>query len=284
MRHYLQVAAYADQYSCCPPPIFIPLATVLQLAVYLYHVVHFVTDPEHQDARISWTGPEPVCSRLVYNPSKRREAWRFVSYCLVHAGIQHVLFNMLMQLFVGLPLEASHGSGRIAIVYICGVLAGSLGSSTLDKEVFLAGASGGVYALIAAHLATLILNWREDIVIMRRRFRSGRSPSAKHGHIVRTMRLVIVVLYVALDTGLAIWHRRRARMTGAAPSVKTSYAAHFSGAAAGLLVGIVVLKNRRVERWERVLKFVCVCLFVMAVGAAVTWHLLGDAVARYQED
>ena len=62
---------------------------------------------------------------------------------------------------------------------------GSLGTSTLDPNVFLAGASGGVYALIAAHLATLILNWREDIVIMKKRFRSGKATSAKHGHITR---------------------------------------------------------------------------------------------------
>ena len=75
-------------------------------------------------------------------------------------GIQHILFNMVMQLFVGLPLELSHGSLRVGLVYFFGVVAGSLGTSAVDPNVFLAGASGGVYALIAAHLATLILNWQ----------------------------------------------------------------------------------------------------------------------------
>ena len=46
------------------------------------------------------------------------------------------------------------------MVYISGVLAGSLGTSLTDPDTYLAGASGGVYALIAAHLATLILNWQ----------------------------------------------------------------------------------------------------------------------------
>ncbi len=287
LREYLKVAAYADRYSWWPPPIFIPAVTALQVAVYIYHVVHFVTHPDHTDVKITWTGPEPICSSLVYNPSRRRQAWRFISYCLVHAGIQHVLFNMVMQLFVGLPLEASHGTVRVAIVYLSGVLAGSLGSSTMDPEVFLAGASGGVYALIAAHLATLILNWREDIVIMRNRFRSGRAPAAKHGHIVRTMRLVIVLLYGALDTGTAMWHRRRARTAAAnaganlpLPSCKTSYAAHISGALAGLLVGIIVLKNRRVETWERVLKALCLCAFGFMVAAAILCHAVGDNFAR----
>ena len=66
----------------------------------------------------------------------------------------------MMQLFVGLPLELSHGSMRVGLVYVFGVVAGSLGTSAVDPNVFLAGASGGVYALIAAHLATLILNWQ----------------------------------------------------------------------------------------------------------------------------
>ena len=43
-----------------------------------------------------------------------------------------------------------------------GVLAGSLGTSLSDPATYLAGASGGVYALIAAHLATMALNWQED--------------------------------------------------------------------------------------------------------------------------
>lgn len=43
-----------------------------------------------------------------------------------------------------------------------GVLAGSLGTSLSDSRTYLAGASGGCYALIAAHLATLVLNWQED--------------------------------------------------------------------------------------------------------------------------
>lgn len=57
-----------------------------------------------------------------------------------------------MQLFLGILLELVHKWWRVGIVYICGVIAGSLATSLSDPEVFLAGASGGVYALIAAHL------------------------------------------------------------------------------------------------------------------------------------
>ena len=88
-----------------------------------------------------------------------------------------------MQVLVGLPLEMVHGSMRIGAVYMAGVLAGkffffvptkkkrmifnwtislsrvtgSLGTSVFDTDVYLVGASGGVYALLAAHLANVLL-------------------------------------------------------------------------------------------------------------------------------
>lgn len=71
----------------------------------------------------------------------------------------HLAFNLIVQLLVGLPLEMVHGSTRIGCVYLAGVLAGSMGTSVFDPEVYLVGASGGVYALLAAHLANVMLNY-----------------------------------------------------------------------------------------------------------------------------
>lgn len=39
------------------------------------------------------------------------------------------------------------------------VFSGSLGTSVFDTDVYLVGASGGVYALLAAHLANVLLNY-----------------------------------------------------------------------------------------------------------------------------
>ena len=71
----------------------------------------------------------------------------------------HLIFNLLVQLVVGLPLEMVHGSCRVLTVYMAGVLAGSLGTSVCDagRQVYLVGASGGVYALLAAHIANVLL-------------------------------------------------------------------------------------------------------------------------------
>ena len=51
--------------------------------------------------------------------------------------------------------------------------------------------TGGIYALVAAHLASLILNWKEDAAILQERFRKSVKDSAVHFHgkAVRTIRL-----------------------------------------------------------------------------------------------
>ena len=46
------------------------------------------------------------------------------------------------------------------LVYTFGALAGSLTTSVFMPTVYLSGAGAGVYALIMAHLGTMIMNFR----------------------------------------------------------------------------------------------------------------------------
>lgn len=62
---------------------------------------------------------------------------------------------------LGVPLEMVHRWWRVLLIYLTGVLAGSLAVSITDPLTYLAGASGGVYALITAHLANVISNWSQ---------------------------------------------------------------------------------------------------------------------------
>lgn len=74
-----------------------------------------------------------------------------------YSSVVHLLVNLLVQLFLGVPLEMVHRWWRVVLVYLAGVAAGSLATSLTDPKVYLAGASGGVYALVAAHIATIIM-------------------------------------------------------------------------------------------------------------------------------
>ena len=71
-----------------------------------------------------------------------------------------------VQLLLGIPLEIVHGPLRVGTVYMAGVLTGSLVTSVSDPWAYLAGASGGVYAILAAHAPTFIMNFREMRTVM----------------------------------------------------------------------------------------------------------------------
>ena len=71
---------------------------------------------------------------------------------MVHRDLEHFLMVLLVQLVLGILMEMVHGSLRIALIYLTGVITGSLSSS-----VFSPG-SGGCYSLLGAHLAKLVLN------------------------------------------------------------------------------------------------------------------------------
>lgn len=75
----------------------------------------------------------------------------------IYSSVMHIAMNLIVQIFLGVALELVHCWWRVALVYLAGVLAGSMGTSITDPRIFLAGASGGVYALITAHIATIIL-------------------------------------------------------------------------------------------------------------------------------
>ena len=61
--------------------------------------------------------------------------------------------------------------------------------------------------------------------------------------------------------------------TAVVSAAPISYAAHISGALAGLLVGIVCLKNLRWEKYERYIWAVAVCVFVLLIGTAIVFSL-----------
>ena len=122
-------------------------------------------------------------------------------------------------------------------------------TSLTDPNVYLAGASGGVYALICAHLANVIFNWSEMEFA--------------------ALRLIAFLLLASVDTGVAIYYRYIEPT-----ETNVGYVAHIAGAIVGLLLGIVVLRNLRVRRWERVVWWCSLLVFLGLFLAAI----IGNAV------
>ncbi|ALC42852.1 stet [Drosophila busckii] len=241
---------YADRYTCCPPPLFIILVTIIELGFFVYHTL--------VAGEAAPSGPIPTDSMFIYRPDKRYEIWRFVLYMVLHAGWFHLGFNVVIQLLFGLPLEMVHGSTRIACIYFSGVLAGSLGTSIFDPEVYLVGASGGVYALLAAHLANVLLNYHQ----------------MRYG----VVRLAFILIFASFDFGFAIYARYAGEdaLPGhvGASSAAVSYVAHLAGAVAGLTIGLLVLKNFEQKLHEQLLWWIALGIYTACVVFAVAFNVL----------
>jgi len=117
--------------------------------------------------------------------------------------------------------------------------------------VFLSGASGGVYALITAHLGTVVMNYREMTC-----------PWCR----------ALVVLTVAL-TDVAVFLYENYFSSADSTGNPVSYPAHVSGAATGLLVGISALKNLRWEPHERYIWAASTLTFCVLMLTAVAWNV-----------
>ncbi|XP_019773049.1 rhomboid-related protein 2 [Dendroctonus ponderosae] len=227
--HTVTDGIYEEEYSCNPPAVGMIILSLVEILCFC------IDEVVERDSTKYATGP--VATVFIYEPHKRYEIWRFFTYMFVHIGVFHLLVNLAVQILLGIPLEMVHKWWRVLVVYFAGVLAGSLATSITDPDVRLAGASGGVYSLITAHVASIIMNWREMSYPL--------------------IQLFVFILVAVSDIGTAIYYRY---VLDKVQSI--GYVAHFAGAVAGLLVGINVLRNLSVSKTEKVLWWISLTAFV----------------------
>lgn len=68
----------------------------------------------------------------------------------LHAGPAHLLYNMVFLLIFGTACERAFGRLRTAAIYLSGLVAGSLFFAMLFADAKAVGASGAVFAVMAA--------------------------------------------------------------------------------------------------------------------------------------
>ncbi|HEX6373450.1 MAG TPA: rhomboid family intramembrane serine protease [Longimicrobium sp.] len=79
--------------------------------------------------------------------------WTLVTYAFFHAGVMHLLGNMLMLFFFGPPLEERWGSRQFLRVYLIAAAGGALFSvlfAFMDPASYIVGASGATLGLMLA--------------------------------------------------------------------------------------------------------------------------------------
>ena len=117
--------------------------------------------------------------------------------------------------------------------------------------------------------ATLILNWNEDGMIYRERQRLSMSensspPPQRLNPIIRGFRLAFVILFIVVD------------IVQIARLQTKSFAAQGFGALTGLLIGVFILQNRKVDDWELIFQWIAFAIFGLITCVGILWHIIGS--------
>ncbi|KAG0473181.1 hypothetical protein HPP92_015038 [Vanilla planifolia] len=158
-------------------PWIVPMFVVANIAVFL--VVMFINNcPQHSNPYGSCV--VKFLHRLSFQPLRENpfsplflhlgalvwdkvvhehQGWRLVTCIWLHAGVIHLLANMLSLIFIGIRLEQQFGFIRIGVIYLLSGFGGSILSSLFIRNNISVGASGALFGLLGAMLSELITNW-----------------------------------------------------------------------------------------------------------------------------
>lgn len=89
----------------------------------------------------------------------QHQGWRLITCIWLHAGVIHLIANMLSLVIIGIRLEQQCGFVRIGIIYLLSGVGGSILSSLFIQRSISVGASGALFGLLGAMLSELITNW-----------------------------------------------------------------------------------------------------------------------------
>src|SRR5579871_5496974 len=85
------------------------------------------------------------------------EWWRLVTYMFLHGGIMHIAFNMWCLWDLGALCESLYGRWTYAAIYLITGISGGLASVAWNPRVLSVGASGAIFGLAGALIASFYL-------------------------------------------------------------------------------------------------------------------------------
>lgn len=193
----------------------------LSITLVLCNVVIFILT-------MFWSGSN---SALAFNPvylETGDNLYTILTSMFAHAGIFHLLGNMLFLILLGPALEQRIGKLRFAVVYfLSGIIATLTFSAVLWNEpVYLLGASGAISGIIGTFLVT----YPRDKITMIMGF--ILIPDAP----VWAVSAVWFLFNVVLATG----------------SPQTAWEAHLGGFLAGAVIGLLFYKSVTSEHADKV--------------------------------
>lgn len=166
--------------------------------------------------------------------------WRLLTCVFIHGGLLHIAFNMWCLWDLGRLTESLYGHWTFACVYLITGLSASLTSLAWNPAVLSVGASGAIFGIAGALIASFYLG----------------EFSLPRAAISGTLRSVAVFVGYNLVFGAVI--------------ARTDNAAHVGGLVMGLILGALIAKVAPLQ--DQILLRVGVLFFgLMLVGGGIAW-------------
>jgi membrane associated rhomboid family serine protease len=155
--------------------------------------------------------PNPRPGGSIDDKPEPNQWFRFIVPIFLHAGLVHIIFNMLAQLTIGSDMERQIGWWRFVIVYFAsGIFGFVLGANFAAPRIVSTGASGSLFGIFALTVLDLLYSWKKR-----------QSPGGE---------LVVLLVAVALSFFL-----------GLLPGLDNF--SHIGGFLTGLVLGICILRS-----------------------------------------
>ncbi|XP_050411797.2 rhomboid-related protein 2 [Patella vulgata] len=253
----IELGDYLHDYRWCPPPFFMIAISITQIVFFALSVENL----KNTTVPMSALEGVEVNSSLIYKPTRRYEAWRFITYAFFHQGYVHLILTLVYQLFFGIPLEIVFKFWRLMIIYFVGVITGSLLQSVCDHYVGMVGGSAGIYAIMTAHCLTFVYNWKQ------------LNRDIKESALTRILcsvplRFVIILIIALVDIGLAVYRRFYLP-----DPYKIGLCGHGGGILAGIFVAKPFLRDIKRYPWQQNSGWLALFTFLALIGGAVVFNV-----------
>jgi len=167
--------------------------------------------------------------------------WRLISPIFLHAGVIHLISNVLIQLRVGGYLNLVFGNAKWAWIYLVSGVFGNIVSCCFLPDSVGVGSSGALLGMLSAWIVWIVFRWK-------------KIPDQCRGQ--RNCQLGVVLVSVAITLGMSF-------------SQYVDWGAHFGGALMGALWGMILLSseldNKMHAQGLRV--FCIICSIGLWIGA-----------------
>jgi membrane associated rhomboid family serine protease len=190
-------------------------------------------------AMVEWGAKDAAL--IVY----RGQWWRLISPIIMHAGVIHLISNMVIQLRVGGYLNLVFGNFAFLLIYILSGIFGNICSCIFIPAGVSVGASGALLGILSAWCVWIVFRWK-------------KIPEQCHAQRNCQLTMVVVCIVITLAMSFAEF---------------VDWAAHLGGAVIGIVLAVVCLSRELDNANTRTTVRVCGVLLTILLFSISIWYL-----------